>query len=85
MGSPGHWRVGHGMGSLFPVHLGGKRRFKGLKTKMSRKSMRFCKLWPSLGCVLLTVKYGSNAAGLIDLSYSKEEPGNQHVCGTLPT
>ena len=46
------------MGNLFPVYLGEKRRFKGLKTKMSQKLMRFCKLWPSLGCVLLTVKYG---------------------------
>jgi len=30
-----------------------------LKTKMSRESMRFCKLLPSLACVLLTVKYGT--------------------------
>ena len=58
MGSPGHWRVGHRMGNLFPVHLGGKTRLKGQKTRMFVKSVRFCKVWPSLGCGLLTVKYG---------------------------
>ena len=32
-GSPAYGRAGHGMGNLFPVHLGGKRRLEGLKTK----------------------------------------------------
>ncbi len=58
-GSPAYGHVGHAMGNLFPVHLGEKRRFKGPKTKMFVKLVRFCKVWPSLGCGLLTVKYGS--------------------------
>ena len=77
-GSPAYGRVGHGMGNLFPVHLGGKRRFKGLKTKMSRKSMRFCKLWPSLGCVLLTVIYGTPE---VEVIVDNEIP--QSVCDVV--
>ena len=55
--SPAYVRVGHAMGNLFLLHLGRKWRFKVPKTKMFVKLVRFCKLWPSLVCGLLTVKY----------------------------
>ncbi len=58
MGIQAYGHVGHATGNLFPVHLGGKRRFKVPKTNMFVKLLRFCKLWPSLICGLLSVKYG---------------------------
>ena len=57
MGSPAHGQVGHARENLFQLHLGGKRMFKGPRTKMFLKSVRFCKVWPSLVCGLPTVNY----------------------------
>ncbi len=60
MGTTGraYGQIGLGKVNLFIVHLGGKRRFKGPKTIMLVKLVRFCKVWPSLVCGLLTVNYG---------------------------
>ena len=50
-GSPAYGRVGHSMRNLFPVHLGGKTRFKGPKNvhKIGEilQSVTFSRVWPT--------------------------------------
>ena len=41
------------------MHLGKKEGFKGVKTEMSVKMVRFCKVCLRLGCVFHTAFYGS--------------------------
>ncbi len=44
--------------NLFPMHFGKKEGFKGSKTDMSVKMVRFCKVCLSLGCVFRTALHG---------------------------
>ena len=57
-GSPAYGQIGLWMANLFPMHLGKKEGFKGSKTEMSVKMVRFCKVCLSLGCVFCTTLYG---------------------------
>ena len=56
-GSLSYVHIGHAMENLFILYLFGKEGYNGLKTKMCTKSMRFCKVWPTLSCGLYIVIY----------------------------
>ena len=66
------------MANLFPMHLGKKEGFKGVKTEMSVKMVRFCKVCLRLGCVFRVAFYGSN--GMIFFTKS-----DTHSCRQLGT
>lgn len=57
MGSPTYGCIGHAMENLFTLYLVGKEGFKGPKTKVCAKLMRFFKVWPTLQCGLYTILY----------------------------
>ena len=63
------------MANLFPMHLGKKEGFKGVKTEMSVKMVRFCKVCLRLGCVFRTAFYGRrvrNSALEVGLLYDSD-------------
>ena len=55
---PSNGQIGLWKANLFPVYLGKKEEFKGSKTEISVKMVRFCKVCLLLGCVYCTALYG---------------------------
>lgn len=85
--SPSDGSVGHEMENLLQSHFSGKKGFTSSKLKMFAKSMRLCNLWPTLGCGLYTVAYGSHYTHYLyhDIQVIPEEGVVWHIIHTYPT
>lgn len=70
MQSPAYEQIDLAKGNVFLLHFGRKKRFKGLKNKVFKTMARFCKVWSSQGCVILSNLYGCHLTSSIHLQPS---------------